>query len=266
MSTVESPVPTVLCFSRLDPTGSGGLQADIETIGALGAHPLPIATALSVQDTRNVEELIPVSPRQVAAQARALLADIPVAAIKIGLLGSVGTVETIRDLLAECEGIPVVLDPVLRAGGGAAFSADETTSAMVRQLVPRITVLSSDKQEALRLAPGAGTVAEAAGRLTSSGCRHVLVTGAEQTATSIVNHFHGPGDALERFEWPRIDGAFHGSGGTLAAAVAARLACGADPRAAVAEGQRFTRDAVSTGYRIGTGERVPNRRRARRER
>ena len=262
MSTVEPTVPAVLCFSRLDPTGSAGLQADIETIAALGAHPLPIATALIVQDTRSVEGLIPISPRQVAAQARALLADVPIAAVKIGLLASVGIVETIRDVLAECAETPVVLNPILRAGGGAALCADETTSAMVRQLVPHITVLTPNRQEVLRLAPGSATAVEAAERLTSLGCRHVLVTGAEVTTTSVVNLLRGPGDELHRFEWPRIEGAFHGDGCTLAAAVAAKLACGATPGAAVAEAQRFTHDAIATAYRIGAGDLVPNRRRA----
>ena len=212
-----------------------------------------------MQDTRNVKELMPVPPRQVAAQARTLLADVRVAAIKIGLLGSVGVVETVRDVLAGCDGIPVVLDPILRAGGGAPLSTDEATSAMVRQLVSRTTVLTPNTQDALRLAPGTGTVDAAAERLTSSGCGYVLVTGADEATPGVVNRFYGPEGMVERYEWPRIDGAFHGSGCTLAAAVAAMLARGATPHAAVAEAQQFTHDAIANAFRIGAGQLLPNR-------
>ena len=116
MSTPESHIPAVLCFAGLDPTGGAGLQADIEAIVSMGGHPLPIATSLTVQDTHDVKALMPVDPRHVIAQAHTVLADIPVAAIKIGLLGSVGIVDALEDLLTDCDGVPVVLDPIGRAG------------------------------------------------------------------------------------------------------------------------------------------------------
>ena len=259
MSTPESHIPAVLCFAGLDPTGGAGLQADIEAIVSMGGHPLPIATSLTVQDTHDVKALMPVDPRHVIAQAHTVLADIPVAAIKIGLLGSVGIVDALEDLLADCDGVPVVLDPIGRAGGGASLAGDDVMHAVVTRLVPLTTVLTPNTREARRLAPGAGTIAAAAGRLVSSGCGYVLVTGADETTPRVVNRFYGRQGLIESFEWPRIEGVFHGSGCTLAAAVAARLACGVTPGEAVTEAQQFTHEAISNGYRIGAGQLVPDR-------
>ena len=259
MSAPAPRIPAILCFAGLDPTGGAGLQADIEAIVSMGGHPLPVATSLTAQDTRDVKAVMPTDPRHVIAQARTVLADVPVAAVKIGLLGSVGIVEALQGILAGCDGVPVVLDPVGRAGGGAALADDALMDAIVSRLVPRTTVLTPNTREARRLAPGPGTVAAAAGRLVSLGCKHVLVTGADEATPGVVNRLYGDGGLVESFEWPRVEGVFHGSGCTLAAAVAAGLARGAVPRAAVAEAQQFTHDAISNGYRIGAGQPVPDR-------
>ena len=259
MTAPAARIPAVLCLSGLDPTGGAGLQADVEAVGAMGGHALPVATALTVQDTHDVKALTPVAPEQVAAQARALLADVPVAAIKIGLLGSLGVVDAVHGVLAGCEGVPVVLDPVLRAGGGAALAGAALTSALVSRLVPRTTVLTPNTREALRLAPGAATVDAAAQRLLAAGCRYVLVTGADEATPGVVNRLYGHQGYFESFEWPRVDGVFHGSGCTLAAAVAAGLARGVAPREAVTAAQRFTHEAISNGYRIGAGQHIPER-------
>lgn len=259
MRAPEPHIRAVLCFSGLDPTGGAGLQADIEAVVAMGGHPLPIATSLTVQDTHDVKALNPVDHRRIAAQARAVLADIPVAAIKIGLLGSLAIVDTLQSLLADRERIPVVLDPVLGAGGGATLADDELVRAVTARLVPRTTMLTPNAREALRLAPGAATVDAAAERLLASGCRYVLVTGADESTPRVINRLYGWGGLVESFEWPRVEGVFHGSGCTLAAAVATGLARGLAPREAVTEAQRFTQDAIAHGYRLGSGQLVPDR-------
>ena len=258
-SASASRIPAVLCFSGLDPTGGAGLQADIEAIVSMGGHPLPIATSLTVQDTHDVKASMPVDPPHIIAQARAVLADIPVAAVKIGLLGSLGIVDAVQDVLAHCDGVPVVLDPVGQAGGGACLAGDDLMRAIATRLVPRTTVLTPNTRETRRLAPGAGTIAAAAEQLVAAGCGHVLVTGADEATPSVVNRLHGPRGRVESFEWPRVQGVFHGSGCTLAAAVAAGLARGLAPREAVIEAQRFTHDAIANGFRLGTGQRVPDR-------
>ena len=259
MSAPEPRIPAVLCFAGLDPTGGAGLAADIETIVSMGGHPLPIATSLTVQDTHDVKTLMPVDPGHVIDQARAVLADIPVAAVKIGLLGSLGIVDALHDVLAGCEEVPVVLDPIGRAGGGASLADDDLMRAIASRLVPRTKVLTPNTGEVLRLVPGAETVAGAVERLVTSGCGHVLVTGADESTPSVVNRLYGARGLVESFVWPRVEGVFHGSGCTLAAAVAARLACGVTPDEAVIEAQRFTHEAIANGYRIGAGQLVPDR-------
>ena len=259
MNAPEPRIPAVLCFAGLDPTGGAGLAADIESIVSMGGHPLPVATALTVQDTRDVKALMPVDPGHVIDQARAVLADIPVAAVKIGLVGSHEVVDALHDLLADCEEIPVVLDPIGRAGGGASLADDGLMRTIASRLIPRTTVATPNTREALRLAPEAETISAAAGRLVSSGCEYVLVTGADEATPRVINRFYGHRGFIESSEWPRVEGVFHGSGCTLAAAVAARLACGAPPEEAVTDAQRFTHEAISNGYRIGAGQLVPDR-------
>ena len=259
MNAPEPRIPAVLCFAGLDPTGGAGLGADIEAIVSMGGHPLPIATVLTAQDTHDVKALIPVEPGHVVDQARTVLADIPVAAVKIGLLGSAGVVDAVHDLLADWAEIPVVLDPIGRAGGGASLADDGLMRAITSRLVPRTTVATPNAREVFRLAPGAETVADAARRLVASGCEYVLVTGADEATPRVVNRLYGRRGLIESLEWPRVEGVFHGSGCTLAAAVAARLACGATPEEAVTDAQRFTHEAISNGYRIGAGQLVPDR-------
>jgi hydroxymethylpyrimidine/phosphomethylpyrimidine kinase len=135
--------PNVLCFSGLDPTGGAGIQADIEALFSAGCHCLPVVTALTVQDTHNVRASHPVAPTLLIAQARAVLDDMPVAAIKIGLLGSIQAAEAIHSILRDHPDIPVILDPILRAGGGFDFSADDIRSAMRNFLIPLTTILTT---------------------------------------------------------------------------------------------------------------------------
>ena len=110
--------PVVLCLSGHDPSGGAGLQADIEALLAQGCHAAPAVTALTVQDTVNVSDFRVLDRDWVLAQARAIIADLPVAAVKLGMLGSVQMVDTVVEIMQALPGVPLVCDPVLRAGGG----------------------------------------------------------------------------------------------------------------------------------------------------
>ncbi|MGA9661099.1 MAG: bifunctional hydroxymethylpyrimidine kinase/phosphomethylpyrimidine kinase, partial [Pseudomonas alloputida] len=117
MNTYSSR-PVVLCLSGHDPSGGAGLQADIEALIAQGCHAAPAVTALTVQDTVNVSDFRVLDREWVLAQANAVLADSTVAAVKLGMLGSIEMVDTVAELLAAHPHLPLVCDPVLRAGGG----------------------------------------------------------------------------------------------------------------------------------------------------
>jgi len=251
--------PNVLCFSGLDPTGGAGIQADIEALFSAGCHCLPVVTALTVQDTHNVMTSHPVAPTLLIAQARTVLDDMPVAAIKIGLLGSIHAAEAIHCILRDYPEIPVILDPILRAGGGFDFSADDIRSVMRNLLIPLTTVLTPNTLE-LRLLTDATDNAEANAReLLALGCKHVLLTGTHSDNPSVINCLYSLMQTPELCEWPRLPGEYHGSGCTLAASLAGYIAKGLSVAEAARQAQHFTWQSLQAGQRPGSGQWLPER-------
>lgn len=250
--------PLVLCCSGHDPTGGAGIHADIEAVAAQGAHALSLITANTVQDTSDVRRVVAVAPILIAAQIESLLADCLIGAIKIGL---VGDPEQIPYLVKAIEqtGAPAVLDPVLQAGGGAALSNARTVAALQQQLFPHVTLLTPNAAEARRLAPGVRTLEECARTLLDRGCSNVLVTGGDEPGETVVNLWLAADGALQRYEWPRIAARFHGAGCTLAASIAARLACGDALAEAIEVGQRYTQAALGRALAVGAGRPIPGR-------
>lgn len=254
-----APKPVVLVMSGLDPTGGAGMQADIEAIASMGSHAAPVATAITVQDTVNVVGYTPLSAELVIQQARAVLEDIPIAAIKIGMTGSVEVIEAIHTLLIDYPDKPVVLDPVLTAGGGGPLSDEPATTAMKTLLLPQATIVTPNTHEARALTPEADTLDACAMALLAYGVEYVLITGGHENTPEVVNVLYGNNRALERYRWERLAGNYHGSGCTLAAALAGLLAQGDRPHAAVHKAQEYTWQALKHGFRIGMGQFVPHR-------
>lgn len=252
-------IPVVMCFAGLDSTGGAGVQADIEAIASMGCHAAPVVTALTVQDTQQVMEYTPVDAGILIAQARAVLEDIPVAAIKIGMLGSVPVIEAIHTLLTDYSNIPVVLDPVLAGGGGGELSNEQVIDAIIHLLLPQTTVLTPNSIEARALAPEADTLDACGQELLDKGCEFVLLTGTHEEAEHVENRLYGNRRLLETFTWERLPHSYHGSGCTLAAAIAGLLAQGLEPFTAIHEAQEYTWEALRNGYRVGMGQLLPNR-------
>src|SRR6266545_985317 len=229
---MPSSPPLVLTFAASDPTGGAGLQADVLTLASLGCHPLSVVTALTVQDTSGVEQLEAVDSELVRRQASRLLAESRVAAFKLGVLGSEANVRAIARVVAEHARVPLVLDPVLASGRGDVLASE----AMI---------------EARRLGGEK--------RLLERGCRYVLVTGTHEPGAEVVNRLFGPQGLVREDRWPRLPGSYHGSGCTLASAIAAALASGLDVPAAVRDAQEYTWQALSSGFRPGKGQYIPDR-------
>ena len=248
-----------MCFSGLDSTGGAGMQADIEAIASMGCHAAPVVTALTVQDTQQVIDYTPVEANILIAQARAVLEDIPVAAIKIGMLGDVSVIEAIHTLLTDYPNIPVVLDPVLVGGGGGELSNEPVIDAIIRLLLPQTTVLTPNSPEARTLAPEADTLDACGQDLLDKGCEFVLLTGTHEEAEHVENRLYGNRRLLDTFTWERLPHSYHGSGCTLAAAIAGLLAQGLEPFTAIHEAQEYTWEALRNGYRVGMGQLLPNR-------
>ncbi|HEY0635120.1 MAG TPA: hydroxymethylpyrimidine/phosphomethylpyrimidine kinase [Gammaproteobacteria bacterium] len=255
----DNDVPVVMTFAGTDPTGGAGIQADIEAISSMGCQATAVVTAVTVQDTRNVIGFEPVSPTLVIEQARAVLEDMPVHAIKIGMLGSVENVEVLHTLLNDYPDIPVVLDPILRAGGGSELASDELMAAMIELLFPMTAILTPNSQEARRLAPEADTLDACAQEILAAGCELVLITGTHENTRTVDNILYGNRRRLDTYSWERLPHSYHGSGCTLAAGIAGLLAQGMEPLTAIHEAQEYTWETLKHGYRLGMGQYHPNR-------
>jgi hydroxymethylpyrimidine kinase/phosphomethylpyrimidine kinase len=250
--------PVVLCLSGLDPSGGAGLQADIETVAALGGHAAVACTALTIQDSQRVHGFTPVAPALVLRQAEAVLADLPVAAVKLGMLGSAAMAAAIAGLLARHPQLPVVLDPVLAANSGGPLAEGDMEAALL-QLFPLATIVTPNTPEARRLA-GTTDLVEAVSVLRGRGAAHLLLKGGHEAGAQLVNRLYGPHGLLAESRRPRLPGEYHGSGCTLAAAIAAGLAAGLALPAAVARAENFVARALAQADRPrATGQWLPVR-------
>jgi hydroxymethylpyrimidine/phosphomethylpyrimidine kinase len=253
----------VLTFAASDPSGGAGIQADILTLASMGCHPLSVITAITVQDTLGVEAVQPIDADWVADQARCLLEDMPVDAFKIGALGSVENIAAIAEILSDYPDVPLILDPVLASGRGDELANDEMLHALRELLLPRTTILTPNSMEARRLADiedeEEPSLATCANRLIESGCEFVLITGTHEPTPQVVNTLYGKSGVVRSDSWQRLPGNYHGSGCTLASAIAAMLANGLDLAEAVREAQDYTWHTLQKAYRPGMGQFLPDR-------
>jgi len=255
----QQQVPVVMLFAGNDPSGGAGLLADIESVASMGCQAAPVVTALTVQNSRNVIDFEPVATRLLIEQARAVLEDMPVAAFKVGVTGSVANIEALHTLLTDYPQIPLVLDPILAAGGGSALSDESMRAAMIDLLFPHTTVLTPNSVEARRLAPEADTLDACAHKLLDDGCEFVLITGAHEPGERVDNRLYGEQGRIETFSWQRLPESYHGSGCTLASAIAGLLAQGLEPFTAIHEAQQYAWETLHHAYHLGGGQWHPNR-------
>lgn len=251
--------PAVLCFSGHDPSGGAGTQADIESLMALGCHCCPVVTAITVQDTTGVTEYIPTHPELVSSQAKAILEDINITAIKIGMTGSIENIHAIHAILLNYPHIPVVLDPVLSSGRGDPLNEKAAMNALCSLLLPLATLATPNSHEARAFVGEADTLDACAQALMDGGCEHVLITGSHENTPKVLNRLWGQHKHLYDFSWPRLPRTYHGSGCTLAAATAGLLAHELDIVSAVRDAQAFTWNSLKFAHRLGMGQLIPNR-------
>lgn len=248
----------MLCVSGLDPSGGAGLAADIEACAAQGGHALPIASVLTAQDSADVALRCTVSLPLLRRQLAVLLADVRPAAIKIGLLGSPAQARVLAELALSLK-LPVVVDPVLRAGGGGNLTSAAMRRALVETLLPVSAVATPNAAEARALA-GSDDLDTCARRLLRRGCANLLITGGDEPGeAAVVNRWYRADGTLRCYRWPRLPGAFHGAGCTLAAALATRLALGDKLPDALRRAQDYTRRTLATAYHCGHGRAIPRR-------
>lgn len=258
MQQAEHP-PVVLIIAGNDPSGGAGIAADTQAITRLGCHPAPVISALTVQDTINAYAVEPVDAKLVTQQAEKVLYDLPVRAIKLGLLGTAAIGEAVARLLSRFPEIPVVTDPVLVAAGGAQLAEAQLIEIYRERILPRTTILTPNALELRRLAPEGGDTGARTASLLNRGTQWVMAKGGDEETPAVENFLFNRSGEQHQWTWERLAGEHHGSGCTLAAAIAAHLARDEDVPHAVELAQHFTFSALTNGWQLGRGQRIPNR-------
>jgi hydroxymethylpyrimidine/phosphomethylpyrimidine kinase len=255
----SSTMPAVvLCIGGHDPS-TAGIQADIETCAAFDCLALTVVSAWTTQNTASLQRVVPAAADDLVAQIELLLEEFPIHACKLGLIPTVAHCERLAELLsgplAQC---PVVIDPLLRAGSGGALVQEAVESAFLALLLPHGTVVTPNRTEALHFGAAEDTQTAVA-RLLASGCRAVLLTDALHDGGDIVNQLHLRDGNAESFAMARYPGDYHGTGCTLATAIACGLARGRTLRDAVVDAQNFVHTAVARAWRPGSRQHIPRR-------
>jgi len=261
----EQPAPAcVMSFNASDPSGAGGIAGDVATIAAMGAHALPIVTSIVMRDTHEVFDHHPIEAEVIAEQARSILEDVTIAAWKVGFLGSTEGVSTVAEILSDYPDVPLVAYmPNL-----SWVDEDEQQSYLdaFRELVlPQTEVLVGSHQSlAGFLLPDwdqerPASPRELAVAAGEHGTRFILVTSVPLPDQYMDNVLASPQGAITGEKFERFDASFVGAGDTLAAALAALLAAGAELTAAVGEALAFLDQALDAGFRPGMGNVIPDR-------
>jgi hydroxymethylpyrimidine/phosphomethylpyrimidine kinase len=251
--------PVVLCFSGADPTGGAGIQADIETLSSHGCIAAPIITAATVQNTIDVISFAPMPADLIIEQARAVLEDMPIAAIKIGVVGSAETAMAIHSIIIDYPDIPVIYDPVFSTETDAALSTEDLVDTVRTLLLPITRILTPNIYEVHALSPGSDTPTAAAMGLLESEVEYILLTGTHGKTLDVVHSLFSNNRQLETFHCERLPHKYHGSGCTLASSIAAQIALGQDVLGAVRKGLEYTHKTLVYANRIGMGQYHPNR-------
>lgn len=259
MRMIQMTKPVVLCFSGLDPSGGAGIVADIEAISSHGVQVAPIITAATVQDTQDVMSFAPMPADLIVEQARAVLEDMPVNVIKIGMIGSSDIAEAIHSILIDYPSLKVVYDPVFSTEKDGALSTPDMVDTVRSLLLPLTTVLTPNIFEVHTLAPGSDTPAAAAMGLLETSCEYILLTGTHGKTPDVVHMLYSNHRELKRYHYERLPHKYHGSGCTLAASLAALLAQGQDPVGASHQALDYTHKTLTNATRIGMGQYHPDR-------
>lgn len=254
----SSSIRNVLTIAGSDPSGGAGIQADLKAFSARGCYGMAVVTALTAQNTTGVSAVVSLDPGFVAEQIRMVFADIRVDAVKIGMIANAGIASAVAEALKSHRGIPIVLDPVMIAKGGASLLNPDAVDALKTQLLPLATLLTPNLPEAAALlgdpeASDRRIMESQAVRLTALGPKAVLVKGGHLGGGESPDVLVSEGQ-VTWFEASRIATLnTHGTGCSLSSALAAELAKGLEPEEAVPVAKAWLAEAVRSSERLAVG-------------
>ena len=251
--------PIVMCLSGHDPIGGAGLQADIEAIAAQQCHAAPAVTALTIQDTVNVSDFRVLDHDWIVAQARAILSDVSVSAIKLGMLGTGEMVRTACEVMYMVPDAPVVCDPVLRAEGGGSLGEDDVGYVLREELLPQAFIVTPNLPEARLMAELPDGSADECAEVLLKYCKNLLITGGHGPENELHNRLYLQNGSRHDIIQQRLPGKYHGSGCTLASALAGRLALGEELASAVHSALNYTWRTLRDAEAPGKGQYIPRR-------
>ena len=251
-------IRNVLSIAGSDPSGGAGIQADIKAISARGCYGMAALTALTAQNTQGVSAVRPLDPDFVEEQIRMVFADIRVDAVKIGMIANAGIADAVARALEPHRGIPVVLDPVMIAKGGAALLDPQAVTVLKDRLLPLATLLTPNLPEAAALlgepeATDRDIMAAQAARLVALGPAAILIKGGHLAGAQSPDCLLS-GEGTLWLEAGRIPGRnTHGTGCSLSSAIAAELAKGQPLTQAVASAKSWLQQAIGKADRLEVG-------------
>jgi hydroxymethylpyrimidine/phosphomethylpyrimidine kinase len=257
--------PLILTFGATDPVGSVGVQADLASFAAMGCHGLSVITAILIGDTARIEDMQVIDADWVSDQARVVLEDMPVAALKIGALGSIENVSVIAEIVSDYPDIPLILDPFTTGMPDPDRENEDLLVAIRELLIPQTTLLVASMVELGRFAEtwrdpsNEDMLGIDAIKIIEMGCEYLFVTGTPSDVHDVANTLFNESGVVRHDNWQRIAGSYAGAGTTLSATAAALLANGLSAPEAVLEAQEFTIAAIANAQRLGMGKLVLDR-------
>ncbi len=251
--------PVILSFSVLDPSGAGGIQANIETAASLGCHCAPVMTALCASGAAPDTEMISIDPTIIIEQARSVLENMDVQAINIGFLGSLPIAEAIHSILQDCENIPVVTQPSLYFLEESNDEHRELKEAYSNLILPQSNIASFSLYEARAIACETDTVDTTAHAIISTGCDTVVITGTGTQTQGFQSSVFDSKGLIKEYTWEQESANCHGSSATLSMALATYLGHGFHQSQAIEQAQNFTRQAMRASREMGFGRKTPHR-------
>ena len=252
----KNNIPVVLVVGGLDPGGGAGLVADVQTLAQHGCHAATVMTANTVQDTRSVKSFRPESAQLVREQLEVVFSDLHPTVVKTGMLVNADIVDALIDVLQNHPETKLIIDPVLSSNMDDSLSEHSLTNALRERLLPLAALVTPNIPELAALTGEQGDAVASASKLDKCDS---LVTGTHRESEEVINRYYKKGRFYREWSWPRLAHEYHGSGCTLASAIAAGIAKGQDLVTSIDTAQRYVFSSLQSAFCPGSGQHIPSR-------